>query len=222
MNADIMAYLILSVSFLFIFAIGDFLYYYVKIAPEYSRKTVHILSGLLACLFPVYFSNYWWVLAICISFFVLLKLSMRFNFLKGINGVDRKTYGSMVYPLGVFLSFFFYSLNINRFVTPPYFLFYIPLLILTLSDPAAAIIGKRFPLKKFTQKPGSKSCGGSSAFFVTALLISYFILPVELRKMGLVISLAIITTLSEAFSMLGLDNLFIPLSAVLLLYIYIL
>ena len=85
MSLNIIAYLILSLSFLLIFLLGDALLIYAKIPAEYSRKTVHILSGLLACAFPVYFSSYWWVLAICSSFIGLLFLSIRFNFLKGIN-----------------------------------------------------------------------------------------------------------------------------------------
>ncbi len=222
MNPDILAYLILSVCFLLIFLLGDLMLHYFKVQVEYSRKTVHVLSGLLACAFPIYFSNYWWVFAICASFIVLLFISLKFNLLKGINSVERKTYGSIVYPIGVFFSFVFYSVHINRYVFEPYFLFYIPLLILTFSDPLAAIVGKNFPIKRFSDKPGSKSWGGSGAFFLSAFVLSYFLLPPEFRSLTLALVLALVTMQAESWSKSGLDNIFIPLSAMLVLYIFLL
>src|SRR5208283_3979131 len=100
--SNFIAYLILSSGFLAIFFSGEALYTYLKVPAEFSRKYIHISSAVLACAFPFFFDSQWWVMAICFSFLILLYLSVKFNFLKSINSVERKTFGSVLYPVAIY------------------------------------------------------------------------------------------------------------------------
>ncbi len=84
------------------------------------------------------------------------------------------------------------------------------LLILSISDSAASLIGLRFGRQRFL----GKSLAGSSAFFITATAILWLTLPQQ-RGLGLIVALA--ATIAEALPVLRLgpvefnDNLTVPL-----------
>jgi phytol kinase len=100
--------------------------------------------------------------------------------------------------------------------------FCIPVLTLALADAAAALVGTRHGAHRFGGLAGEKSLEGSAAFFVTAFLC--VCVPLRLWPEGgwawtllLSLDLAALLTLVEALSGHGLDNLAVPLAALLLL-----
>ena len=97
---------ILTGYFLVLFGSAEILYHYFKIQAEYTRKYVHIGTGLLTLLFPILFSSHWSVLIICAAFLLLLVTSLKFNLLKSINAIGRFTLGSVMYPIVVYICFF--------------------------------------------------------------------------------------------------------------------
>ncbi|MCE3295787.1 MAG: phosphatidate cytidylyltransferase [Crocinitomicaceae bacterium] len=217
MNTDLIHALILAGSFLALFGLAEILYHLLKVQAEYTRKLVHIGTGLLTLLFPLLLSSHWWVLALCSSFALILILSMRFSLLKSINAIDRESVGSLCYPVSVyccFLAFIHYG---------EIAFFYIPILILAICDPVAALTGKKWPLGKFTIGKNSKSLMGTAMFFVSAILVIigiYLILGGETVSFKGIFELLIIASVSafvEALSGRGYDNLTIPLSVLLCL-----
>ncbi len=213
---NVTSYILLSIGFLVLFFIGELLLKYFKFRTEYSRKFSHIASGLLACVFPYAFDSHWWVMAICLSFLLLLFLSMKFNFLKGINSVERKTYGSVFYPIAIYLCFI---LNEQLIKEPgQYYFYFTSVLILVFSDPMAALVGQNFPIYRFQKFAKGKSIGGSIAFFIPIFIILFLLLPFEnIFLICLLISL--LTTFIELISSRGFDNLFIPLMCYLVFWI---
>jgi dolichol kinase len=199
--------------FLVLFAIAEFGYHFLKVKPEWTRKFVHLGTGLLALLFPVMLKNHWHVLLLCASFFILLNLSLKFNFLKSINDIPRKSIGSLAFPIsvyGCYLGFCFFE--------GQYFYFYLPILILAFSDPIAALVGKLAPGNKIRFGEKGKTLIGSLAFFLSAGIIS-FALIIALRNyeetLNIVvysIVIALVATIAEAFSSKGWDNITIPAS----------
>jgi phytol kinase len=229
MSTQFIYCLILGGSFLALFALGELLYHVAKIQAEYTRKLIHVGTGLLTLFFPV-FEDHWYVLLLCSLFAVILTLSKKFNFLKSINAIDRKSHGSISYPLAVYATFLFYrygyidhwSGNYERQIA----FYYIPILTLAICDPLAALLGKRFPIRSYTVGEGKKSFGGSFAFFISAALICFIMLYGGLAGThplfsALIISVVIAatTTLAEAVSRNGFDNLTIPGTAMLVLYL---
>src|SRR5690606_10098770 len=101
--------LTLAGAFAALFAAAEVLYRVWRMNAEVTRKVVHIGTGLLALLFPLVLTSHWQVLALCGSFAVLLWISIRYKFLPSINGIRRKSYGSLGYPISVYVSFLAYE-----------------------------------------------------------------------------------------------------------------
>jgi len=90
---------ILAFSFLALFGIAEILYHKVNVKAEWTRKLVHFGTGILTLLFPVMLNDHLYVFFLCASFALLLLASLRFNRLKSIHAIDRKSYGSISYPV---------------------------------------------------------------------------------------------------------------------------
>jgi phytol kinase len=219
MSKDLVNVLILTAYFLLLFGGAEVLFYYFKWKAEHTRKVVHFGTGILTFLFPVMLSHHLWVLLLCSSFAILLMTSMKFNFLKSINGVDRITWGSLCFPLSVYLCF----------VAKVYFdedlLFYLPMLILAISDPAAALIGKATGWRPYQVWGQTKTWAGSLAFFVSAFCLTFgfhFMLQHESLNDAflLALSIGIFTSFTEAISTKGWDNLSIPMSVILIEFLF--
>ncbi|NUM32527.1 MAG: phosphatidate cytidylyltransferase [Bacteroidetes bacterium] len=222
--SDFITFLIISISGLLLFGFTELMYHRFKIDVEITRKTAHIGSGLLSLLFPVYFHSQWWVLLICAMFQLLLVTSINLGFLKSINAVKRKTYGSVVYPIVVYIVFlFWFYLERNpKENDNNYIYFYLPITILAICDPIATFFGKKYPIYKL--KKLSKSIGGSVAFWFTAFSICFFF-TLNSKVFGqfdiiwVSILIATVSTFTELYSKKGFDNLFIPISVIISMYL---
>lgn len=215
-TGEVVEMLIMSASFLCLFGISEWLYIKRGVKSEVTRKISHIGTGILTLLFPIVLDNHWEVLILCTSFLILLTLSIKFKFLKGINDVDRTTYGSVLYPIAVYLVYLAYSQtgDLNHF--------YSPILILAISDPLAALIGKKLPWIPYSVGSERKTLSGSLAFALSAAIISIVLLESGGATWGLstaltVLSVAVFSAFVEAISRKGWDNLWIPI-AVLSVY----
>lgn len=212
----------LSALFLLLFVIAELLYRKAKVKAEYTRNIVHTGTGLLTLLFPVYFAHVWQVIIICATFLMILLLSMRYKLLPSINAVPRTTAGSILYPVIVCCVFDFYSVMSQRQTGfNPYLFFYLPVLIMAIADPVAALAGNYFG-----KQTGKKTLSGSAAFFVAAFIISgllfYFFGKIAIGKLlyySFIIALA--TTVAERCSNKGWDNFTIPSIAAALLYLIV-
>lgn len=152
-----------------------------------------------------------WVGIICGIFLLILNFSKPLGLLPSINAVNRKTYGSILFPLAVFISFVAYTYNDKNLV---YFL--LPVLTLAISDMAAAIIGKRYPIRSITTFKEKKSIGGYLAFTISCYMIyGYFLyFDWEISMLTFII-LPPLVAMIELVSPKGLDNISIPLSVII-------
>lgn len=203
--------------FLALFAVAEWLYKKRHVPAESTRKIVHAGTGLLTLLFPLWLFWWWQAALLCGSFLALLLLSKRFHFLNSIHGVKRETHGSILYPVIVAAAFFFYLYSINHFNSfQSRYYFYLPVLVMAVCDPAAALAGRWHQKNKsFTS---GKTAAGSVAFFVTALVITLIFIEVfklraipSLHYLFLLLCLSFSATGAEYISKKGWDNFFIPL-----------
>jgi phytol kinase len=207
----------LALCFLVLFGFAEFLYHQKKVKAEITRKIVHIGTGLLTLLFPVFLNSHWQVLFLCSSFLIILLASLHFRLLPSINGISRVSHGSILFPIAVYACFLLYLYAQKGFV-----FFYLPVLILSICDPVAALTGKRFPFGKYRINGGNKTIAGSLAFFVTSALVAglclyfhqsgHFNIAYMLPSIFLI---ACTTTAVEAVSTRGTDNITIPAVAAL-------
>ena len=212
---EITSPLILACCFLALFALAEWLYHFRKVKAEWTRKLVHIGTGLLTLLFPVVLVSHWQVLFLCASFLLILLASLKFGWLLSINAIDRFSYGSILFPIIVYMLFLVFQMAGKGLIV-----FYLPILILAICDPVAALVGKRFPLGKYRVLGCGKSLSGSLAFLVSALLVTaltVFALNHVPFGMQLMLLVPLIATASEALGVKGMDNFTIPASVVLTL-----
>ena len=134
----------------------------------------------------------------------------------GLYGISRQSLGEIYFTVSVILCFYW--------ADGKTLLYFIPILILTFSDLAAALIGTFYAKCPYKIVGGQKSLEGSITFFwvtFTFLLISIMLLS-DLEKeaykfLGIIFLLTSVVTIVEAVSWKGLDNLFIPLSLLIMM-----
>jgi len=219
MSRDLLNTLILAGLFLSLFGVAEFFFHIVKIKAEYTRKFVHFGTGLLTLLFPIMLKNHWLVLLLCSSFAVILILSLKLDLLKSINAIDRVSVGSIAYPVSVYGCYLAYDYFGQR-----YAFFYLPVLILAICDPLAALFGKKWPWGKFKIGTENKTLMGALAFSVSAALL-IILLPLifpfltyePIPFVYVILFVPLIAAVSEALSRKGTDNLSIPASVLITL-----
>lgn len=219
MNQNLLHTFYLALAFLTLFVSAEVLHRKFHVKSEITRKYVHIATGLLTMLFPSLIHNHWLVLGLCSSFLIILLASMKYEMLPSINAVKRTTRGSVLYPIivyGCFLAHIHYGQLL---------FYFLPILILALCDPMAAVIGKLKPLGTYTWFGYTKTLSGSVSFFVCAMILSLILLlnlteitPIQ----GLIISVTIslVTASLEAMTHKGYDNLTIPAGGLAVLTIF--
>jgi phytol kinase len=195
--------------------------------PELLRKILHIGMGLVAVSFPWLFDRSWPVLVLgvlSLGAMIALRTVKRLAGVGAIvSGVQRISLGEVYFPLAIAVQWHLYL-----FETDPYrtLLYCLPLLLLTLADAAAALVGVNYGYWRYATADGLKSTEGSFAFFLCAFLCVHIplLLATEIgRAETLLIAflLAWVAMLFEAIAWGGLDNLVLPLVAHLLLKIYL-
>ncbi len=213
---------LIAISFLLI--VGELIYRRFGLKGEITRKFAHFTATLSTVTFPYLFSSHWYVLALSSFFFIILYVSRHGAQLKSIHDIARKSVGSYLLPVSIYLTFLI-SLHFRN-----KFLFILPILILAISDPLAGILGLN--VKKNNNKiklfhiKSEKTYIGSGAFLFSSFMISiiglYFNRMVfDLKTFWLALAIAVVTTLAEFFSFRGTDNFSIPISALLMLMLFL-
>ena len=193
------------------------------LSGEVSRKIMHTGIGLATLGFPWLFDRVWPVILLAaVAAVTLLVIKWSAALRTGIGSVlmrvERPTLGEVYFPIAVGVLF---VLSFGDWK-----LFVIPMLILSLADALAALIGIRYGTVRYQTFDGRKSAEGSVAFFVVAFLSVHvpLILWTQVdRANALLIAmiLGLLVMLLEAMAWHGLDNLFIPLGAFAFLKLYV-
>jgi len=185
------------------------------LAEEWRRKALHIGVGLVALTFPFYLTAAWMVigaLGLSLLWMVAVRrvplLNKRFGCV--LHDVDRISHGEIYYALAIA------GLLLATFAEP--LLYIIPLSILAIADAAAAIAGRTFTSRRLSGLFAGKTIIGCTTFFVVALSVCVLVLgtstQLPITEIALSsIAVAVVTTLVEAVSRYGLDNILIPAAA---------
>ena len=190
-----------------------------NIGPEPIRKLFHIGAGSLTLLLPVLFDSARPVLWLAGTLAIVLAALRWVGPLRRgpgavLHGIDRHSLGEAYFLAATVVLFLFFGRSGVGFT--------VPVIVLTLADPAAALAGKRWGAHRFRAVAGIKSLEASAAFLVCAWLA---VLPLLLSQFGVVRALAVAgvlalsLTLTEAGAGAGLDNLLIPVVGALILWL---
>ncbi|WP_189003683.1 diacylglycerol/polyprenol kinase family protein [Deinococcus roseus] len=185
--------------------------------PELARKLMHIATGLVALTFPALLHDPKAVWLACGLAIVMLLLQKYFKPLKALgsvlNSVQRVSLGDVYFLISIAL--------IYQLAPEPVY-FTIPVLVLTLADALAALIGVRYGQTKYFVEQDQKSLEGSAAFFLVAFLSTHIPLLLSdatgrLESLLIAILVGLVVMIIEAISWEGLDNLFIPYGTLVVL-----
>jgi phytol kinase len=183
---------------------------------EFTRKIVHIGSGNVVLIA-------WWLqipswILIGASFIasIIALTSYFLPILPSINSVGRKSLGTFFYALSIgILAQFFWSMGQPQYLA-------IGILVMAWGDGMAAIIGQKFGKHSYQLLGVNKSWEGS----LTMMGVSFLVISVILLWVGepvlTVVLVSLIVSIAamglEAFSILGIDNLTVPLGSAFLAF----
>jgi dolichol kinase len=191
-----------------------------RVAPESSRKLLHVGMGCLLLTCPIFFDRPWPVFTLAGVFVALLVARRHCRALDrhvagAIYGVGRGSCGEFLFPI-VAAGLFAAARGAAMF-------YLIPVALMTFADAAAAWVGTRRGRTRVWRLNG-KSLEGSLAFFAVACLCLLPILhwPIGDASAAEGVPIAIVTALActvfEAVSSRGWDNLSVPGAAFVLLH----
>lgn len=205
---------LVALGFLSLFGLAEFVRRRYAPHPEVTRKLVHFGGGLGVAVFPWLFESSWTVLALASLFAGLLWGSRRLGLLPSVHGVARRSEGVVYYPVAVYLLFL---VGHERPV-----LYFISALTLVVSDTLAALVGSHYGRLQYQVEEDRRSLEGSAVFFLTTFLAAHLplLLLTEVDRLACVLialQVALLTTMFEALSLKGNDNLILPLGTYYLL-----
>lgn len=207
MNQQLLYLLIFIAGYILLLLFCELLNRKAHVPSEYTRKLAHIASTLSTLFFAKAFTDYRYVLILCLAFFIMLLIANMRRMLHSIDGVGRRTGGSYLLALSVGITYCVSVQSGNNM------LFTLPVLILAISDPLAGIVGNRIKSKRLFNR---KTVAGSLSFLISSYTISLIYLNVSYHEHVWMISavVALVATLTELISPRGTDNLTIPLVVV--------
>ncbi len=222
--------ILFALSFLVVFAIAELLFHKLKVRSEYTRKFTHISGAFITLLFPIFLSSHWQVLVLSSLFALVLFVTDKFNLLQSVHSVKRITFGGFLFPVAIYMSYLSFE------YTNDFTYFYLPVLILALCDPAAALVGQAYPWKPIKIGSETKTLAGFLAFFALAFIISfvwyniiyprlYFICVYDTGIMNSpflikIVAISFLSSVVEFISKKGIDNVSIPSVILLILYAF--
>ena len=173
---------------------------------ELSRKIVHIGSGFVLPL--AWFVQIPTVVAVTVAATATLIafINHRWRLIPAVEDVDRTSYGTVAYGLSITLLLIWFWPDQPDAVV-------VGVLVMALGDGLAGLIGRQIQSTNWSIAGQTKSLLGTSVMAG----VSFLILVIMAACMGLSPQLwvftliTIIAVLLEQFSMMGLDNLSVPI-----------
>lgn len=193
-----------------------------KASINFTRKLVHILTGILIAVTPLTLHRPDPLLLIAGTFAVLNYIAIRKKWMPGMHAVGRVSYGTVFYPMAFFVLLLLLWQNHRAILV-------ISMLILALGDAMAAIVGEsvKYPIRyQFDGEP--KSLQGSAAMLLTSFIVTFsglqFFSSLESISIAtnqafwIAAIVAIIAMACEAISYKGSDNFSVPIGAAFTLH----
>lgn len=215
-----MNFLGIIVSYLYIGIVIISAKIFEKKGIEFSRKFVHIMLGNWWFIAMYFFTNVWFAIFVPITFVIINYVSYKKNLIKVIERDKQDGIGTVYYAVALLI------LTIVSFgIYKEPLLGLIPNLIMAYGDGLAAVFGKLIKSKKYNISEAKKSYAGSfTMLIVTTLLIGIYLLLKHNEVFWqtghwplITVMMAYCITAIEAISSKGIDNISVPISALIML-----
>jgi phytol kinase len=194
-----------------------------RVSAETVRKLLHVIMGLTVVGAPWVFSSTWPMLvlaALSLAWLWAVKhcRSLRRAFGGVLHGVRGASRGEFAFVGGVLLTYLLSSGETAYYCAA--------IAVLALADAAAALVGRAYGRHHYRIGKTRKSLEGSATFFGVALVSTAAVLTALTSQPTALIfeaalAVATVTTLLEAGGGAGMDNLLVPVGAVVSLRLLI-
>lgn len=173
----------------------------------------------MCLLFPSLFSSHWWVLALAATAFIILLFTYKRKMLSSVHQTKRYSVGSVLFPIPIYFCFLAAELKGSDLF------FYLPVALLAIADTAAEAGGNKWGHCSRQFFNGQKTLAGSLSFFAAAIIICIVLLGMlyHLPITDVLITGSLVvffSTVAEAVTLHGWDNLSIPAVTLLVLYFF--
>jgi len=185
----------------------------------YTRKFVHIFTGLLICFVALFLQSNLPIILFAFTYIFIDLWALKKGKFKSIHP-DKRSYGTIFYAISVLvLAILFWGENKPLFI--------ITNLIMVIPDAMAALLGEQYARQYFIPLSEKKSAIGAMTMFFLSFIIVFVSLEYFYDKpisehVIIALVLSAIATVAELISYRGSDNLSVPLLSGLYLYTLIL
>jgi len=177
--------------------------------PEWSRKLMHMGAGLTLPMAWATDLDRPIVLATAVLATILIAVNQGTQLLPGLESVDRPSYGTLAYPLAILLLLGWGWPQEAAIVVAA-------VLIMAFGDGLAGLLGSAFASPHWWVFGQRKSLLGTTCVALVALVVGLMLFGHQLSQ-GQLLLLALVASGLEQISVLGVDNLLLPLGTAALL-----
>ena len=182
---------------------------------EALRKIIHIGMGPLIPIAQYLQIDQKSALTFTAIIAILIFLNYSYKFFPSIEDVDRKSFGTLFYCISLFILIFFF------WEKDPYALM-AGFFIMTFGDGLAGLIGKNLKSKNWIFFKQKKSFFGTATMFLTSLLVVFSLAYIQKYNFNInLLMIAFIATTLEQFSVIGIDNLLVPIASAIFFNIFV-
>jgi phytol kinase len=198
-----------------IIGVGEGLRQWRGYPPSFTRKVIHIGVGMTAWLLPVLFEEPWYFVVAALLFAGINFLDWKYSFLAAMASLDSSNLGTVYFPIAAAVVAILFWDN------PP--LMIAAVMPLTWGDGLASVVGKTWGKHPYQVWGHTRTWEGSLTFFVAAGISVWLALWLNgatfspATALLPALAIAITTTIAEAVSVAGLDNLTVTGVALLVL-----
>lgn len=197
-----------------------------------TRKLVHIGAGMWVWGILYFFDNWYMGIIPFATFIIFNYILYKFHILQGVDEKDSSP-GTVYFAFSITVLFgLFWRTGISA---DQVYLAVAAVMAMTWGDGLASLIGKTWGKRTYTFFKHSRTLEGSAAMFFAAFLVIWVTLtylpgsglsPLSLPfDSGLIIGISLLAafvgTFAEAVSPAGTDNLSVPFSVVIILWIFL-
>ena len=182
---------------------------------EALRKIIHIGMGPLIPIAQYLQIDQKSALTFTAIISILIFLNYSYKFFPSIEDVDRKSFGTLFYCISLFILIFFF------WEKDPYALM-AGFFIMSFGDGLAGLIGKNLKSKNWIFFKQKKSLFGTATMFLTSLLVVCSLAYIQKYNFNInLLMIAFIATTLEQFSVIGIDNLLVPIASAIYFNIFV-
>ena len=177
-----------------------------------NRKIIHFIVGLAVSISPFIFTSNIQPLMLAGIFLIINFFSYKRNKLKSFHNINRKTLGTIFFPLGfIIIASLFWEYKYSIACS---------FMILAISDPLSSFVGENVKKPRiYNIGEDLKSYEGTMIMFLSTFIILYLFsnsIFNQFDNLGSFLAIMLCSfaiTISEAMSIKGSDNISIPMIA---------